>query len=143
MIVKNSVVVLRVRWQHVPSAHIITILQHNPFTCSYSRSPLPRCYQVHEQEKRRAYNERIRKWRVCFYSLVFAATRSMGPTATTIFQKLVSVLAEKWNMNYSYCLFWVQWQLCFSLLRSSVMCLRGHQSSNSHPMPSRPIFDDY
>ena len=24
----------------------------NPFACSYSRSPLPRCYQDHEREKR-------------------------------------------------------------------------------------------
>ena len=27
----------------------------------------------------------------------------MGPTATTVFQKLASMLAEKWNMNYSRC----------------------------------------
>ena len=54
----------------------------------------------------------------------------MRPTATTVFWKLAAMLAEKWNVNYSRCLFWVQYRLCFSLLRSAVMCLRGH------PVPS-------
>ena len=71
--------------------------------------------------------------RAGFSSLVFAA---MGPTATTVFRKLASMLAEKRNVNYSYCLFWVRYRLCFSLLRSAVMCLRGHRSSTSHPIPS-------
>ena len=39
--------------------------------------------------------------RACFSPLVFAATGGMGPTATTVFQKLAFMLAEKWNVNYS------------------------------------------
>ena len=60
----------------------------------------------------------------------------MGPTATNVFRKLAPMLAEKWIVNYSCCLFWVRCRLCFSLLRSAVMCLRGHRSLTSHPMPS-------
>jgi len=37
-------------------------------------------------------------------------------------------------MNYSRCLFQVRYHLCYSLLRSGVMCLRGHRSSSSRPM---------
>ena len=43
------------------------------FACSYIRSPLSRCYSVHEQEKRQAYDERIREVEractigVCYY----------------------------------------------------------------------------
>ena len=70
------------------------------------------------------------------FPLVFAATGGMGPTATTVFRKLASMLAEKWNVNYSHCLFWVRCRLCFSLLRSAVICLRGYRSSTSRPIPS-------
>ena len=120
------------------SMHFLTlgclILLHAP---TYNRSPLSRCYQVHEQEKHRAYDERIREVeRACFSPLVFAATGGMGPTAITVFRKLASMLAETWNVNYSHCLFWVRCQLCFSLLRFAVMCLQGHRSSTSHSIPS-------
>ena len=40
--------------------------------------------------------------RACFSPLVFAATGGMGPTATSVFWKLASMLAEKWNVNYDY-----------------------------------------
>ena len=66
------------------------------------------------------------RWRVYFSPLVFAATGGMGPSATIAFRKLASMLAEKWNIKYSHCLFWFRCHLCFSLLRSGVMCLRGH-----------------
>ena len=39
--------------------------------------------------------------RTCFSPLVFAATGVMGPTTTTVFRKLASMLVEKWNVNYS------------------------------------------
>jgi len=72
--------------------------------------------------------------------LVFAATGGMRPSATTVFRKLASKLANKWNVNYSCCLFWLRCKLCFSLLRSGMMCLRGHQSSTSHPNVDLAIF---
>ena len=85
-------------------------------------------------KKRRAYDERVREVeRACFSPLVFAATGGMGPTATTVFRKLASMLAEKRSINYSKCLFWLRCRLCFSLLRSAVMCLRGYCSSVGRP----------
>jgi len=36
------------------------------------------------------------RWeRACFSPLVFVATGGMGPSATTVFKKLASILAEK------------------------------------------------
>ena len=103
--------------------------------CTYSRLPLSRSYHVHEQEKYRAYDEQICEVkRTCFSPLVFVATGGMGPAATTVYRKLASVLAEKWNISYSRCLFWVKCHLCFSLLRSGVICLRSHQSSKCCPV---------
>ena len=55
---------------------------------------------------------------------MFAATGGMGPTATTVFRKFASMLAEKHSTKYSKCLFWLRCSVCFSLLRSAVVCLR-------------------
>ena len=71
--------------------------------------------------------------RACFSPLVFAATGGMGPTTITVFRKLASMLAEKRSINYSKCLFWLRCRVWFSLLRSAVMCLRGHRSSVGRP----------
>ena len=74
--------------------------------------------------------------RACFSPLVFSASGGMGPSATTVYKKLTSTLADKWDMNYSKCLFWLRCRLCISLLRSAIMCLRGHRSSVHHPIPA-------
>ena len=98
--------------------------------CTYFRLPLSRSYRFHKQEKCQAYDERICEVkRACYSPLVFAATGGIGPAATT-----VSMLAEKWNISNSRCLFWVKCCLCFSLLRSGVICLRGHHLSKCCPV---------
>ena len=111
------------------AACIFDIRVFNPFARSYFCSTLSRCYVVNEQEKRRAYNERIREVeRACFSPSVFSASGGMGPSATTVYSKLASMLADKWDRPYSRCMFWLRCRLCFSLLRSAIMCIRGHCS---------------
>ena len=127
-------VVARNFWGQNRHRAFFNVRVFNPFVHSYFRSQLSRCYQLHEHEKRRAYDERVRVVeRVCVSPLVFAATGGMGPTATTVFRKHASILTEKRSINYSKCLFWLRCRLCCSLLRSAVMCLRGHRSSVGHP----------
>jgi len=48
----------------------------------------------------------------------------MGPAASTE-KALTPVLAKKWSINYSLCLFWIRCRLHFSLLWSDVMHLRA------------------
>ena len=92
---------------------------------------------MNEQEKRCAYDEHIREVeRACFSPLVFSASGGMGPSATTVYSKLASMLANKWDWPYSHCMFWLHCQLCFSLLRSAIMCIRGHHSVAHRPIPS-------
>ena len=67
--------------------------------------------------------------RGCFSPLVFSACGGMGPTATIVCKKLAFMLADKWEMNYSRCLYWMKCRLCFSLLRPAIMYLRGHCST--------------
>ena len=81
---------------------------------------------------------RFGRWRELVFPISCCSHWRHGTyrTATIVFRKLASMLAEKWNANYSCCLFWVQCRFCFSLLRSAVMCLRGHRSSTSHLITS-------
>ena len=72
--------------------------------------------------------------RACFSPLVFSASGGMDPSATTVYKKLASMLAEKWNTNYSHCVFWLRCRVCFSLLRSAIMCVRGNRSTIRRPV---------
>ena len=129
-------VVARDFWGQNTQRAFFDVQVFNPFACSYYRSQLSRYYLLHEHKKRQAYDEHVREVeRACFSPLVFA-TGGMGSTATTVHRKLASMLAEKHSINYSKCLFWLLCRLYFLLLRSSVMCLRGHCSSNHHPITS-------
>ena len=64
----------------------------NPFACSYSHSMLSQCYVVNEQEKRCAYDKRICEFKRACFPLVFLASGGMGPSATTVYSKLASLL---------------------------------------------------
>jgi len=75
----------------IGSVHLLTL---GCLIRSYSHFPLSRCYKIHEEEKKRAYDERI--WeveRACFSPLIFAATGGMGPSATTVFRKSLLLYA--------------------------------------------------
>ena len=76
------------------------------------------------------------RWRACFSPLAFSASGRMGPSATTVYSKLASMLADKWDRPYSHCMFWLRCRLCFSLLRSAIMCIRGHRPVAHRPIPS-------
>ena len=98
----------------------------NPFAHSNRNHA---CYRRHEQEKRRSYDQRVRDVEHGIFSpLVFSTAGGMGPTAKVVYKKLASMLAAKHSQPYSLTLNWLRCRLCFSLLRSSIMCLRGSRS---------------
>ena len=106
----------------------------NPFAPTYRNTSLPQCYHRHEQEKRRAYEERVREIeRGSFSPLVFSTTGGMGPTATVVYRRLAAQISEKQKKDYSKTINWLRCRLSFSLLRSAIMCLRGYRSSIHHP----------
>ena len=57
----------------------------------------------------------------------------MGPSATVVYRRIASLIAEKQQQPYSQTLFWLRCKLSFSFLRSAIMCLRGTCSSIHHP----------
>ena len=57
----------------------------------------------------------------------------MGKAATVTYLHLASLLSNKWNSSYSVIMGWLHYSLGFSLLSSSLMCLRGSCSSSGSP----------
>ena len=67
----------------------------NPFASSYSHSPLSRCFVTNEQEKRCAYDERVREIeRACFSPLVFLLVE-VWDRLQPQYKKLASMLTDK------------------------------------------------
>ena len=91
----------------------------------------------HEMDKKRVYQQRITDIELSSFSpLVFSTAGGMGPIATVVFKRLASMVAEKQNFSYSRVLNWMRCRISFSLLRSSIMCLRGARSSQNHLSPA-------
>ena len=106
----------------------------NPFTQSHCNNPLEKCHRRQEMEKKRKYEERIREIEHGSFSpLVFTTAGGMGATATVVYKRLASLIAEKHDKPYGQTLHWMRCRINFSLLRSSIMCLRGSRSHINHP----------
>ena len=65
----------------------------------------------------------------------------MGPTAKAVYTKLASMVATKHKQSYSQTISWLQCRLSFSLLHSSIMCLRGSCSSAGNPQLTEATID--
>lgn len=98
----------------------------NPFASSNRLTSLTSTYRLHEREKRRKYEQRVREVENgSFTPLVFSATGGMGRAAEITYKRLASQIASKRKEKYSLCLNWIRCRISFSLLRSAIMCIRG------------------
>ena len=80
-------------------------------------------------EKKRVYEERIREVEHgTFLPLVFTTAEGIGPTATVVYKRLASVLLRSMTA-YGKTLYIIRCRPNFSLLRSTIMCLRSSQST--------------
>ena len=57
----------------------------------------------------------------------------MGKADIIAYQQLAYLLSEKRSFPYSVVMGWFRCSLGFSLLRSSIMCIRGLCSRSKHP----------
>lgn len=114
----------------------------NPFAPSNRKFPLQTCYRNHENVKKRGYDQRIREVEHgTFTPLVFSSTGGMGRAAIATYKRLGALIAAKRDEPYSKTMGWIRCRLSFSLLRASIMCLRGARSSIGHAsrQPEAPI----
>ena len=89
-------------WGHNRQKTYFDVRVFNPFCATLSKVPLPQCYRRAELEKKRAYEQRIREIEFGSFSrLVFPTTGGLGSTATVVFKRLASLIADKQEQPYS------------------------------------------
>ena len=105
----------------------------NPHAQSNRNPGLASVYQRHERQKKAIYEERVCEVeRATFTPLVFSTTGGAGRLATTFLRHLASLLAAQHDEPYSIVMSWLRSQIGFSLLRSSIMCLRGSRGPSAN-----------
>ena len=92
-----------------------------------------------KKNKVRAYEQRIREIEHASFTPIVLSTGGMGPCATTFYKRLADRLASKWNSSYSQTIGWLRCRLSFSLLRSSILCIRRARSSKGRVPCSVPL----
>ena len=98
----------------------------NLFAQRHINSKVENCLKANENEKKRMYGERIRQSENgTFTPLVFAANGAMGVECIRFYQRLSELVADKRKMVQSIVTNKIRTLICYSLLRSTVRCLRG------------------
>ena len=79
----------------------------NPFASS-NNQPIRVCYKKHENQKRRAYNQRVvGVEHGSFTPLVLSATGGMGTAASICYKRIAAKLSEKSNTPYVMTMAWL------------------------------------
>ena len=77
-------------------------------------------------EKKDKYNQRILDGENgSFTSLAFTTNGGMRTETKQFYRPLSQLLCEKSDVSYSDNSAWVIWQISFSLLQTSIICIRG------------------
>lgn len=101
----------------------------NPMAQSNRDQDLHAAHGRHENDKIREYGERVEEVEQgTFTPLVFTTTGGMAPRAKAFYAILAQQLADKKQQSRSCVTAWMRCRLSFSLLRSSLLCLRGTRS---------------
>ena len=103
---------------------------------SYLNQPLATTYNSLEKSKKAKYNERILNVEHgTFTPLVISCFGGMGTEALRFYNRLGVKIAEKRDDYVSVTISLIRTKLSFSLLRSSLLCIRGSRSHKVEGMP--------
>ena len=93
----------------------------NPQDTSHRKFSPAVCYCKQESLKKCAYAQRVREIEhSSFTPLVLSATGGMANEATTLYKRLASCFAMKWDHPYSSTMSWLRCWLTFTLLHSAI-----------------------
>ena len=128
-------------WTHGQKA-FFDVKVFNPFAKSNQKFVLASRFNHHEWQKKRAYEQRVVEVENgSFTPLVFSTMSGMGRLASIFYSRLAMMLSEKRQQPFSSMMGWLRCQLSFSLLWSSILCIRGSRSS-LNVIPRFPISTD-
>ena len=110
----------------------------HPNSPSYQSTEIDKLYKQHEQEKMRRYNSRIiTVERGSFTPLIYSTFGGWGPQSTRYHKRLAEKLATKRNEKYSHVLNHMRVRIRFSLLRSTLVAVRGERGRK--PPSPKPL----
>ena len=89
----------------------------------------------------RMLREFVRRSMPLLPPLVMSASGGLAHEASVFYQRLAHQLSNKWGDDYSVVMGWLRCCLSFSLLRSSIQCIRGARSSIGHYVKTSPIVE--
>ena len=101
----------------------------HPSAESYKDLTPQKIYRQHEKEKKRMYASRVMEVeQATFTPLVFTTTGGMTPECQVYHKRLAELLSAKKGEDYSTTMSWIRTRISFSILRTSLLCLRGSRS---------------
>ena len=100
----------------------------HPNAQSHMNKPINKLYKEFETRKKSKYNDRITNVeRGSFTPLVFTTTGGMGAECEKLNKRLAELIAIKSRQNYSQVIADIRRQLCFALLKATVIAVRGYR----------------
>ena len=100
---------------------------------SYKGLTAKQIYRQHESEKKRMYASRVLEVEQdSFTPLVFTTTGGMAGECMRYHSRLAELLSTKKEEDYSTTMSWIRAKVSFALLRSALLCLRGHVVREEH-----------
>ena len=98
----------------------------HPNAPTHINKDMAQVYREQEQEKKRAYNERIMQVEHGSFTPIIVSTfGGMGKEAESFLKRLAQLIAEKRNENYSHVVNYLRTRLRFCLLKSVLTSIRG------------------
>ena len=109
----------------------------HPNAPSYRDKKIEKIYEQNEKEKKRTYNQRvIQVEKASFTPLVFTTSGGMGPECTRYHKKVARLISLKTKEEYSQVMNHLRTRLRFTLLRSTLIALRGERGKPKKPVGS-------
>ena len=101
----------------------------NPLAPSYRNQTLAAAHKTNENAKKREYRERIQHVEHgSFTPLVFSCFGGMSVECLKFYNHISDKLGEKRDISGSLARSWIQTKICFSLLRTANLCIRGSKT---------------
>ena len=101
----------------------------DPNACRYLNKSLQQYHAMNEFEKKKSYNERVLPVdQGTFTPLVFSFYGSMERECNTFYSRVSQLISDKRNLPKSITMNWIRTKVCFALLKSSLLCLRGSKT---------------
>ena len=104
----------------------------NPYAPTNRIKDTKNSYLLHENLKRLKYQDRILDIEDGSFSpLIFATTGGASPITHKVIRRIASLIAQKSNERYPEVINFIRTRVSFSLLKSTILCIRGCRGQKS------------